>query len=124
MRFNNCCESSCGTWHVLTCYLLVTWRVVSSPPRRRVADTSVCGCSVQPSRSVAPPLVFSPGPCARVEQNCSGTILDVIKSSSGYHTGLTKLIQVSYWVSQFSSCFFQAGWSIKIVHDFKLSSFH
>jgi hypothetical protein len=85
---------------LLTCYLKST--VVSSPPRRRVADTSVCGCSVQPSRSVAPPLVFSTGPCTRVEQNCSGTILDVTKISSGYHTGLTKLIQVSYWMSQFS----------------------
>ncbi len=53
---------------VLLAYLLDTWEVVSSPPCRRVADTSVWGCSVQPSRSVAPPLVSSTGPCSRVEQ--------------------------------------------------------
>jgi hypothetical protein len=103
--------------------LLVTWRVVSSPPRRRVADTSVCGCSVQPSRSVAPPLVFSTGPCTRVEQNCSGTILDVTKSRSGYHTGLTKIFRFRTGCHN-SVHVFQTGWSIKIVHDFKLSSFH
>jgi hypothetical protein len=27
--------------HCVVAYLLVTWRVVSSPPRRRVEDTSV-----------------------------------------------------------------------------------
>ncbi len=70
------------------CYLLVTWRVVSRTPCRRVADTSVWGSSGQPPRAVLPPLVYSTGLPLGLSKNCSGSILDITDSIACYHTGL------------------------------------
>ncbi len=75
----------------LLTYLLVTWRVISSPPCRRVADTSVWGSSGQPSRSVVPPLVSSTGLALGLSKNCSGSILGITDSIVVYHTGLNNL---------------------------------
>ncbi len=73
---------------MLKVVLLVTWRVVSRTPCRRVADTSVWGSSGQFPRSVVPPLVSSTGLPLGLSKNCSGSILDITDSIAGYHTGL------------------------------------
>ncbi len=62
-------------------YLLVTWRVESSSPCRRVEDSSVCGSSVWPARTVIRQLVSGTGPCTRVHQYCSGTKLDITEKA-------------------------------------------
>jgi hypothetical protein len=56
--------------------LLVTWRVESSSPCRRVEDSSVWGSSVWPARTVVRQLVSGTGPCTRVHQYCSDSKLD------------------------------------------------
>ncbi len=66
---------------------LVTWEVVSSPPCRRVAHASLWGCSGQPSRSCAPPLVTSTGPRTRVEQKLFSSHTRWNKNSSRFQTG-------------------------------------
>ncbi len=68
-------------------YLLFTWVVVFSPPYRRVADTSVWGCSGQPSRSFAPPLVTRSGPRTQVEQKLFRFHTRWNKNCSRFHTG-------------------------------------
>ncbi len=62
-----------GSW---VTYLLVTWSVESSPPCRRVEDSSVWGGSGWPARTMVSPLVSGSGPCTRVGQYCAGTKLD------------------------------------------------
>ncbi len=83
-------------------YLLVTWRVESISPCRRVEDSSVWGSSVWPARTVVHQLVSGTGPCTRVQQLCSGTKLDITeKAVHDIILGLQIIFWLYNWVSQF-----------------------
>ncbi len=100
-------ENEPGSVSAPASYLLVTWRVESIPPRRRVEDSSVWGTVVVVGQHVLWFLYWSPVPGLAIlfwyQTRCNKN------SSACHHTRFTNLVwfRTGYHSSVY---FFQTGW--------------